>query len=1089
MKFLNYLYILLFTLSCSSLFAQICGAELLDTGNQLKQNTKSQSRSISGCDDITGLSTFYKIPIAIHVIPDEFESIAWPEDSDLEILIERANEFLAPHFELVPVVNTCDGSISFRPDVEFNVLTFENELEIKNSSKFDRESVLNLWLVQNIDIDPLVDVSAFTFNPTSFSGSLFEERDGIAMEKSLNGETLAHEVGHYLGLLHIWGRQENNEIENCHNSSEDCTKGDRVADTPPHLVDWPFDNDPCVLTDDLREDIENGEATNFLCDLDGSLAECHNIMTFGVNRLGLTEGQFDRMIRVKNEFRPDVDAQTIGINIEPISTTSLEVTWWLGLGAGGFNLKYKEVGQNEWIEIYVDGEYTTSYLLENLEPGTLYQVSVQADCGGIVLEAQLATECDFDLLCDDCVPSQNTIITTSQTLSHFIISGDLIVESGILTINSDLEFRDNSRILIKQNAKVIVDGAILTKCPNADSWKGVQLERRINNGSTVTPGGAIELKNGAVIEYAEIGINTAEQVLVNGMPYPSGGGVVTMNNSVIRECGVGIKFGPSDFRVPSQYAIGELSTITNESLFEDCDHAIELNKNHGLSVEESIFQNNCGLAIEAWNSAFSANSSTFLCEIHSFAEYHNIHASTITNNTFLNTQIFNESQGNAQQMLISGNRFFSASIYNSGELWFDIKGNDFYDADGYLDFNSTGKALSNFVQGNAFYNTYEANRNAGVNDMEYLINCFESTDIADIFLFNNASIAVQQGVTQLSAGNYFSTTGTRIESESSADFFTYYTQDFNYLQSRKHPTFSQYYDVMNCDVEANQSCGTNSNIQGNLPDRHFHCNPQIGEDLEEFIATIQAEIDRLLTDTSVSPWEREWLIARYRKCIDKYTKIIALEIIQQEGLESAINFLQGQEGIRYQYLAYSLMVRNLELARARSFLNGLIINSQEDSDFVFTQNIYLDYLEQGDDYILSNSDKQTLKNKGEKANPLSGFVRSIYYLMTGERIILPMPDYEGGRIRSKKNANSSNTKGLVFPNPLNSDEFNVNLEDYKNYPELSIEVLSIQGSVMLKQNMLEEIERIAIPNLQSGIYVLRLSDANGQLHMEKFVKL
>ena len=771
----------------------------------------------------------------------------------------------------------------------------------------------------------------------------------------------------------------------------------------------------------------------------------------------------------------------------------VDAVWESHPSATSFKLRYRKLNANDsWT--YINNVSSTAYTFLGLYPDTEYEFEIRPtedSCWGLSFERLTArTTCSMDFACDPCYEGSDIIISSDQDFILSEVGGSIIVQNNsTLTISHDVQFIASSRIEVRKGSRLIIDGATLTKCPYTDSWKGVQLERRTNNGFTTIPGGAIDMKNGAIIEFAEIGINTEEQVLVNGTNYPSGGGVVNMNRSEIRECGIGIKFGPPDFRVLSQYAIGELSRIENRSSFENCDHAIELNGSNGLRIQKSTFRENCGLAIEAWNSAFDLHDNTVLSEINSYAEYHNIHASTITDNTFINTQIFTESQGNMEQMLISGNEFLSSSIYNSGELWFDIQGNDFYDSEGFLDFNSTGEGLRNFVQGNAYYNTYQANRNAGINDMEYLRNCFQNTDLYDIYLFNNASIAVQQGISDLSAGNYFSYSGHRIESESNSKHFAYYTRDYNKIQSRKHPSVSDFYDVVDCDEEAPESCGTNTTVQGNLPDRHFLCNPKPNENLENFIKTIQAEIDRLLTSPSVSSWKRNWLIARYKKCIDRLTKITALDLLTDKGLKPTIRFLQDQGGIRYNYLAYSLMVRNLNIGSARTFLNGLASRTSADADFVFAQNIYLDYLEQGDKYVLSYWNKRMLKKKGLEVNPLSGFTRAVYYRMTGEKIVLPMPDYEDSKLRSTKNVDASKAKGLLFPNPTDSDVFSINLEEYKNHTNLSIEVVNLNGEVVLKQRMLQPIERITIPGLQSGIYVLMLSDSSRQLHSEKFIKL
>lgn len=98
--------------------------------------------------------------------------------------------------------------------------------------QWDRDKYLNVWVVGTMD-DP--DVAGFAHYPTDVTGTGFW-RDGVVMVHQSTGSigtgndyrsrALTHEVGHYLGLSHTWGN--NNDPGGASN----CSLDDGIGDTP-----------------------------------------------------------------------------------------------------------------------------------------------------------------------------------------------------------------------------------------------------------------------------------------------------------------------------------------------------------------------------------------------------------------------------------------------------------------------------------------------------------------------------------------------------------------------------------------------------------------------------------------------------------------------------------------------------------------------------------------------------------------------------------------------------------------------------------------------------------------------------------------
>lgn len=321
MKFIiNFFLIILITNTIYSQNHQ-CGDELYDLGgNNLID--KEISKRLSDCDDVNSFPSFYQIPVAIHVIPDEIEVEAFPPDDFVaQFYIDEANEFLSPYFELIPV-ETCSG-ITFRPEQKVTQVSDANVAEVMSWSRLDSERYLNIYIVRDAGINGNFQfVDAFSWNPARNS-NIDPDRDGIVIEKGSSvalGETLAHEVGHYFGLWHLWG-PELEDPSNCGN--DPCLSGDQVADTEPFLG-WYWFDDPCAFipSDEHRSIIS--------CEQNLENVDCHNIMSWPtagaitiINREGFSEGQFHRMIRFKNTLRPKLGSQNGDQSILEISENSI----------------------------------------------------------------------------------------------------------------------------------------------------------------------------------------------------------------------------------------------------------------------------------------------------------------------------------------------------------------------------------------------------------------------------------------------------------------------------------------------------------------------------------------------------------------------------------------------------------------------------------------------------------------------------------------------------------------------------------------------------------------------------------------------
>lgn len=691
-----------------------------------------------------------------------------------------------------------------------------------------------------------------------------------------------------------------------------------------------------------------------------------------------------------------------------------------------------------------------------------------------------------------CQNVNELIITTNTTLSNSNSYSSIIVKNNsTLVIPQNVRINLQNEITVEQGSKIIVDGGILSNCEYCPKWKGIKAWGNPFFGQSH----AVELKNGAVIEYAETGINTSNPVYGGIFGYfDLSGAKVTVENSTIRNCDVGINFGPFGFSGP-YYGWEDGSYIKN-SFFSDFLFGIRLMSNLGVEINNTDFTGNSTQCIEASNSMINVTGCNFegYSGILLEAVWPNLEGSVITENNFFNITegVLIGTQGNATEHVIGGNLFASGNgVASYGQSAFIIQNNEFADNEvGVISWITYNEDLNLVIDNNFNLNTYGSSV-FGVTNLEFNDNCFENTQEVNIELYHNTSIFYSQGDDENSAGNCFTKSVPTILTGDNVEQFRYYIKSGTLSHLCRHPGLGNgTWSLENTDFENPLNCGLG--IWGNIPVNFRNCViPSTLLEKLQMEAAIKAEILRIKNDPRISSFLKKWLISRYERCLKLLIGRIAREIIRipETGKEEAITYLNDQELFSHKIMAYAIIAESGELTRATSFLDNLTTSRNAESEFVIAQKIYLDFLHDGPNYILSAKDREILENIGIAQNELSGYARSIYYQLTGSRIHITIPHLE---INKEKLAAQKNTKFYdisIYPNPAESDIINISLP--YNYgdsnPELRLN--DITGKSVLRKFAVAGENQIDISELSSGIYIISISNASGNIFTGRIIKI
>jgi gliding motility-associated-like protein len=339
----------------------------------------------------------YTIPVVFHIVHQGgTENIP---ASSIELSLDHLNQSFAnagpydPSTGVATNIDFClakrkpDGTLSSgieRISDPLTELSMNDDLALKNLSRYDPTQYLNIWVVDEICSSTGCGVAGYAYFPSSHGGNL----DGIVVEarwlgnSPANSAVLTHEVGHYLGLYHTFEG-------GCQN--DDClANGDRVCDTPPDqsTAAVPCNASPNSCTTDTNDGFPTDQPDMFQNYMDYGDWSCYSMFTAGQRdrmhffldgiraSLQSSQGCLDPCtsppsVSITNDFSTPV-AQGAAINLTANGVNADTYTWYVDgtlIGTGN-PLSYV---------FNTEGSYNLSVQVGNSDP------NCQADAQALVL--------------------------------------------------------------------------------------------------------------------------------------------------------------------------------------------------------------------------------------------------------------------------------------------------------------------------------------------------------------------------------------------------------------------------------------------------------------------------------------------------------------------------------------------------------------------------------------------------------------------------------------------------------------------------------------------------------------------------------
>ncbi len=471
-----------------------------------------------------------------------------------------------------------------------------------------------------------------------------------------------------------------------------------------------------------------------------------------------------------------------------------------------------------------------------------------------------------DSLTDPYIVLSNQLIDFDTRLYR-----NIIIESGaILTIKNNVYMPKSSKIIVKPGGKLIVDGGKISSFYN-NLWQGIQVwgnknEHQFDIGG-VCHQGKVELKNGAIIENARIGVD-----LWKPNDWNSTGGILVAEDAVFRNNVKSVhalyykNFNPANssvemnnltrmknctFEITEDY-LGVESFFKHVDLahvkgvkFEGCDFSLAENAPNVSEWNQAIAAYGASFSVQAFCTSGTTpcpEEALNKCTFTGF--YHAVNAlgdmkkksSFDIRNSIFNNNAYGVRMSKTHQTVNLFNQYkigtkwdCGAGIHNHLSTGFVIEENDFRQ----FDENVPGKyfgiitlksqSINDIYKNNFFkmsYGNYADGKNYIGNNMykglTYTCNT-NAENYADFYvggLLYPSIIQIQQGNINYAAGNTFSANGRWHFYNGGVGIINYY---YDENTPEQIPDDNKIYNVASIGINVSNNCpshyGGNSNVR------------------------------------------------------------------------------------------------------------------------------------------------------------------------------------------------------------------------------------------------------------------------------------
>ncbi len=697
----------------------------------------------------------------------------------------------------------------------------------------------------------------------------------------------------------------------------------------------------------------------------------------------------------------------------------------------------------------------------------------------------------------DCGYQPADIVVTQDEVweDRVVATGNIVVMDGVnLVVKCTVELNTDSRIIVRPNARLIVDGGVLTVLQHCDvaSWRGI----KVYGGNSDFD---VKITNGSVVEHT----SEAAVSMFAPEPWPNatnyGNGILHADNSVFNDTR---RIAELMAWTPQPNGSYVINCVQNGGKWGLTNWNCQ-----GVKVLNNTFNDISHYGIVTINGEFEIKNNVFNSgDIDIYLYYPTVATSSvIKDNTFNGLTGYLEFGSTIDETKIESNDFNCSweGIYTEGETKYKACENNFDCGICIFTQNAGGDPIYNKItvchnSFTGFHGMQLEGYNDGFNFYENCFNIEPFSGAKDVYVHGTVAPIIHNDK-GCAANNCFTHRGHLGVAEDFVGIFweeVYYYEPYDFLTDCRDLIYSP--DEVkvvrvgcggetipnHCQCNEYQSSDTTTSELG--LSKYF---PN-GEDVQTLLLQMQEleqELKAVRNDPSLDEQTRIIQEHVYKTAIVRYKMYIAELYVKMGDYNAMRALFTGDTSDYVKFLIYSSYILQGDLNAAQAYLQTIVPNSQSMADLLSIQDIYLNFCRYGRFYQPSQSDLNRVLNVAMKDHSRAAYAKALYFALTGE--LLRTPSNLISELRKARRSSMQVRERVVdvLPNPFNNN-LQVRIE---NCTQCTITIRNVYGEIYYER-MITDDARLSIDtkDWNVGLYLIEVEEKNtGWRYIERGVLL
>jgi len=252
--------------------------------------------------------------------------------------------------------------------------------------------------------------------------------------------------------------------------------------------------------------------------------------------------------------------------------------------------------------------------------------------------------------------------------------------------------------------------------------------------------------------------------------------------------------------------------------------------------------------------------------------------------------------------------------------------------------------------------------------------------------------------------------------------------------------------------------------------------------MDSLLLVLEQTIQTVETDTILT-FQEELDLKRNKLCLDKALTAYVDSLLTNGDCDKAFSLYNRQSDDVLRLKAYSVLMECNRCQEAGNWISHFTTQNTELQDYINVQFINVTRLCDPRIFEPTEEELYNLYELTQETHPYGAYARSLWHILTGESIFLPIPEIQESV--NQRSTSTSASDWALFPNPTSGD---LTISFDRQIESGEIMITDSFGRCITDMSIFKQQEqRIDVSSYDEGIYYVRVRTGDKLIYIDKFI--